>query len=442
MFAGQGVTLTFLSFVEIACIPLNTFLGPALEVYTNTESTKTWFNTHLLRSVEQDNTHDDHSQVAAQWWTRGYFQSDLGVLVKVNGDLKIHGLRGKITELLLYACESLVPERDQDVLLTPPRSSSPSAGHEDLPDAEQEGGCKAAVYARLISSDLCHKASQYRIDLCQAPEGSALESPRFLTPPPEETPNEQHLLQKRQRLESLFDDATRQNKKSRRRGGESVAKLMASNDNSSISLQTERDGQPLAGEDEASVSSIAARTTRPRLGKAQGLSRSQSLGSIHGLDDIRPRSRNSNLSVQKRSSLNCVASFATFESSFPVGEVSDGLEQQNKNALTRVVMAGMRMYGFQPKRRPTLSRATTEESSQPLTSDATPGDEDEYKNMYHHTLKAVSFSFRNHMAKEIISQHIMRDVVDRQLMMFCNDPMQTDQNSESFMSGFVAEKSK
>ena len=337
------MTLNFLSLIDIACIPLSAFLGPNLDVYTNNESTEAWFSEHLLVDLEQDATYDGDLEKETQWWTRGNTQSDLGVLVKVNGDFKIHGHCSKVTELLLYACIPWVSGQNQDALPTPPRFSSPSARQEDFSNAKQEGGCMASLCARLISSDLCRQASQCRTETRKISQDLALDPPRFLTPPPEGLPTEEHLLQKRQRLESLFDDAERLNKKSRRRGGETVAKLMASNHNASISLQREQDGQSPADEDSAKVSNNLPPSGRPRLGKAPTLSRSQSLGSLKSLDDVRPRSRHGNVSMQKRSSLNRVASFTAIESSSPVTEVSDGLEQQNKNALTRVVRAGIRM---------------------------------------------------------------------------------------------------
>ena len=432
------MTLSLLSFVETARIPLNAFLGPALDVYTNAESTETWLSNHLLAKREQDISYGDPLKERTEWWTQGDTQSEFGLLVKVDGDLKVHGYCRRVTELLLYACLLLVSEQSQDVLLTPPRSSSPSAELEDLSSAGRRGRCTTKLCARLISSDLCKQASQYAVESRQSSEDSAIDLPRFLTPPPEELPTEHHLVQKRQRLESLFDDAARLNKKSRRRGGETVAQIMVSGNDTSTSLQNIRHAQSLVDVDGAKASSILP---RPRLGKAKGLSRSQSLGSLHDLDDVRPRSRHGNTIAPKRSSLNRVATVATFESSSPVPEVLGSLEQQNKNALTRVVMAGMRMYGFQPKRRPTLSRVTTENSPQPFSSDIVPGDEDEYKIMYHQTLKATSFTFRNYMSKEIISQDNMRDAVDRQLAIFCSDPMESDQKNERSTLGFGAEKS-
>ena len=434
---GDNVVLSLLSFVETACIPLNAFLGPALDVYTDAEPTETWLSNHLLAKREQDISDRGLLKERTEWWTQGDTQSEVSVLVKVDGDLKLQGCCRRVTELLLYACLLPVSEKNQDVPLTPPRSSSPSAELEDLSGAGRRGRCIIKLRAQLISLDLYNQASQYAVDSRQSSEDSAIDLPRFLTPPPEELPAEHHLVQKRQRLESLFDDAARLVKKSRGKGGETVAKMMGSGKDSSTSLQNIKHAQSLVDVDSAKASSTLP---RPRLGTTQGLSRSQSLGSLHDLDDVRPRSRHGNTVVPKRSSLNRVASVASFESSSPVPEILASLEQQNKNALARVVMAGMRMYGFQPKRRPTFSRATTEDAPQPFSSETVPGDEDEYKNMYHQTLKATSFTFRNYISKEIISQDNMRDAVDRQLAIFCSDPMQTDQKNERSTLGFGTKK--
>jgi hypothetical protein len=63
------------------------------------------------------------------------------------------------------------------------------------------------------------------------------------------------------------------------------------------------------------------------------------------------------------------------------------LEHQNKDAISRLVMAGMRLHGYQPrKRKSKLTEGATVEETQSFSSD-------DHKLVYHQTYKAVAFIF-------------------------------------------------
>jgi hypothetical protein len=63
------------------------------------------------------------------------------------------------------------------------------------------------------------------------------------------------------------------------------------------------------------------------------------------------------------------------------------LEQQNKDAVSRLVMAGMRLHGYQPsKKKSKLTESRTVEETQSFSSD-------DHKLVYHQTYKAVAFIF-------------------------------------------------
>lgn len=416
-----SVSFSFLSFVENASIPPHAFVGPPLDVYTKTSSTEAWLSNNLLDDVCEDGDNDKNSgEDGALWWIRGCGQSDLGILLRVDGEIKTCRFGSKITEILLYAALPELPFQTRDAPPTPPRSSSPN-GDIELHSASVIGGVQTArLVARLISSDLCHTASQQLISSSnEPPSGYA----QFLTPPPRIRSTPQPHIQKRQRLESLFDDASRQSKKARRGGGERVAKSMATADIASSALQERIFGSNSI--DKEVVGLLSVRIQPPE--RPHQLCRSQSLGSINDIDAIRPGSRAGVMTARKRSSLHRVASLAVPDSSSPAPEANP-MEQQNKAALTRVVMAGMRLYGLQSRRKVSHSKAALESPTSlatPLVVDQPPGDEHEYKLVYHQTFKAASFTFRHQMAVQVISQDLMRDTVDRLLAMFCNDSVHT-----------------
>jgi hypothetical protein len=115
------------------------------------------------------------------------------------------------------------------------------------------------------------------------------------------------------------------------------------------------------------------------------LSRSPSISS-----DIRPLSRKGPVdSMSKRSSLSRVSSL----------NENASIEARNKDTISRLVMAGLRLYGFQPRKKPSHSRRVSEVNAQApksggesLTQEDAERDE-EYKLIYHQAYKGTVFAF-------------------------------------------------
>jgi hypothetical protein len=190
---------------------------------------------------------------------------------------------------------------------------------------------------------------------------------------------------KRKRFEDMVDEATARRKKARRKGGEAVAAAASKIDaprpssahRKSLSIDSKA-GNPidtLRGNNVSQTSQVAGRP----------FSRSPSFSS-----DIRPLSRKGLLDGPgKRSTLSRVTSI----SATPEEQT---IESRNKDALSRVVMAGMRMYGLQQRKKTNkFGRSSVaplvDSNDDEVAADEAAKDE-EYKLIYHQTFKGAALA--------------------------------------------------
>ena len=346
----------------------------------------------------------------------------------------------RISELLIYAAVPREVRSDQVGILTPPRSSSPAIDLDTLENGNSSPVKVARLYALPLSLDPYHHFSNAQGPQSPPADDLAEGFGQFL---PCDIVNDSvgnPSQRKRQKLDHLFEDATQQRKRVKRRGGESVAKAMAYLDTAPKgSLETI--SGTINSIESGSNSPITMAPSRRGHSRNLGMTRTRSLGSLRDLEQSRPSSTGS-ITALKRSSLRRVASVGVFQSSSPIPEVTNSIEQQNKKALARVVMAGMRMYGLQQRTKPVNPRAASEAPSiVPLDLAATAAnvDEDDYKLVYHQTYKAVSFALRRQIPAIAVGQELMRDIVDQFLELFCVDPMRKVQGSKVGHEGFGTE---
>ncbi|MCJ1401398.1 hypothetical protein MMC11_004611 [Xylographa trunciseda] len=434
-----NVNLQLLSFVNTGAIPLHSVAGPSFDVFTTNESTERWLGNRLLKSSLLE---DDEAQELFKWWKTNHGQSEVGMLLQVDGEIKTQ-CGSRVTELLVYAGLPRHSGHGASGMITPPRSSSPIADQVGSPEDFDRPLHLVNIYALPLSSELPCSLRDSLTSSSPPPEEPSHEYARFLP-----LSIEDHLHpkgRKRLHLDSLFQDATHQVKRSKKRGGESVAKAMASLDNvSSQTVEQTTFRYETCGSGTQDQSSLVF--GRPRLQRNNGLSRAHSLGSLRDLDQIRPSSRG-NTAPARKSTLSRIASVGVIDSNSPIPEISNDIELTNKAALSRVVMAGMRMYGLQQKQKSNRSRSASEiPFSAGLSSTSGPiaEDEDEYKLMYHQTFKAASFAFRKHMPIASIGQDQMRDIVDRILEMFCIDTLEDskrlDMSQQRFGDVMISDK--
>ena len=334
-------------------------------------------------------------------------QSDNGILLGVKSENEeARGIRTVITEVLLYAAVV----KTKPSLPTPPASSSPVPSDEELANALDQCEKAVKVCALPLCSDVIDRVANAREGFPVSPTKIRGDEEAYFLPYTQDaTTVAQPALQKRQSVSTMFEDATKRRRKTKGRGGESIS-------------------QAMAGIDPPPSQHRLPETPQPQNDlRRKSLSRASSMTSIAVAELSRPISRSGPLAGGKRSSLHRVESVTSPRDS-PTPLDADGSHaQQNKAALSKVIMAAMRLHGLQQKKKP-ASRSQLPSQVTLHTEMVAAGNEadDEYKNVYHQTFKAALFTFRKYLNAQVIPQEAMRDVVDQLLVMFCTDPMAVD----------------
>ena len=405
----QDANLHFLSLVEVAQIPLYLAAGPSCDVSTGNESTTRWL-TEALLDCDESLLEEDASR--EPWWSHSGRQSEKGILLKVEiENEEERGMRNVITEILLYAAVT----NSHTALPTPPASSSPAPPDEDVADSMDQ---VVKVYALPLCSNIIDRAKLSMETCPRTPiDLHGAENACFLPHMHDTTRVTQPAPQKRQSISTLFEDATKKRRKLKGRGGESISQAMAG-----IDRPPSQHGLPEKQE--------APQPQQNDL-RRKSLSRASSMPSVAAQEHPRPASRSGSLANGKRSSLHRVESVVSpCDSPTPLD--ADGSQaQQNKAALSKVIMAAMRLHGLKQKKRPTSKpQLPSQVTLDTETSAAAIEAEEEYKLVYHQTFRAATFTFRKHLNAKVIPQEVMRDAVDQLLMMFCTDPMTVDPVSD------------
>ena len=324
------------------------------------------------------------------------------------------------TEVLVYAAAT----QTNTALPTPPRSSSPAPPDEDTANHLDKAETLVKVYALPLCSNIIGRAEVFMGSCPPIPTGSPSAGQAcFLPHMHDPAPVAQPPPQKRPSISILFDDATNKRRRIRGRGGESISQAMAG-----IDRPASQHGIPENQEIPLPQQSDL---------RSKSLSRAPSMTPVASSASSRPTSRSGALANGKRSSLHRVESAITPHDSPALSDADGSCAQENKAALTKVIMAGMRLHGLQQKKKPLNKTQGPSQVSLNTETDTVVNEaEDEYKLIYHQTFKAATLIFRKHLNAHLVSQETMRDVVDRLLTMFCTDPMTVDAPDGSGIQGF------
>ena len=411
---SKDAKLHFLSLVDVARIPLHLAAGPSCDVSTTNEATTRWLTEALLDCDESDLCGDASKE---PWWSHSGLQSENGILLRVETENEEEkGIRNAVTEMLLYAAVA----NTGPMLPNPLTSFSPAPPDEDLEDALKEYGKSIKVFALPLCSNVTNLVKN-TTEVCP-PTLTKFQNARhacFLPYTQDPARVTQPVPQKRQSISTLFEDATQKRRRFKGRGGESISQAMASIDRPPSQHEIrEKQEAP-----EPPLNDI----------RGKSLPRTSSMTPFAGSEQSRPASHSGTLANGKRSSLHRVESAISPRDSPALSDADGSYAQQNKAALTKVVMAAMRLHGLQQKKKP----PSKSQLPNPMTLHTDPSvisneAEDEYKLVYHQTFRAAMFTFRKHLNALFISQETMRDVVDRLLTMFCTDPMIVDPRGSEF----------
>ncbi|KAL8791644.1 MAG: hypothetical protein Q9195_005727 [Heterodermia aff. obscurata] len=396
-------SLRALDVVYTSDIPFYLAAGSAFTVSTNEGATEEFFSQILLGGDQEPPQDDENSQ---PWWQRQLPPLEYGILLKV--DPGAVECSTAATELLVYAAVDHNHSAGNG-MITPPRSSSPDIGQSAVTETRPSpNNFCLKLYALPLDSRRLELLSSTKAGLLAGSAALSDGEARFL-PFATISSEPQQGSNKRRKLSNVFDEANHQRRKIKGRGGESISRAMAE-----AGLQQPGKFVVIASQLEKPVFGQQPVTDQPVDIPSRNLSRASSTGSLPTPDSARPRSRRETFIAGRKTSLNRVESIISAPDSIDNDNI---ISQQNKSTLARIIMAGMRMYGFQPqkKSKPHPPSTTTK------TPDPDP-DPDEYKTIYHQTFKAASFAFRSHFSLRPVAQEAMREVVDRLLSLFCIDP--------------------
>ncbi|XPS90982.1 hypothetical protein M3J09_000407 [Ascochyta lentis] len=392
-----GASLRFLATVDTAKIPLYLAAGPSYDVWTLSDVSEAWFESLLLSQPAPSTVATSHASAHA-WWTRARAQSPIGLLVQVESQGGA-AQKPRVTELLLYGTIAATP-----------------AVQGLLPELR--------VHALPLSSDLLQPHTAASIPPPPSPTLSAADPPddieaHFLPA----LPNTQAAPTSPKRKRDLFEEATLARRKAKGKGGEGVAAAAARATESQRphahrkSISFEAKIPPLPDSRPPSAQSVLPRTL------SRQLSRSPSITS-----DIRPLSRKGKEAADtqgRRSNLSRVDTISLHPE-------ESTTESRNKEALTKVVMAAMRMHGLQQRRKTKSRRASMVpglEETQSLADEITAEDvekDEEFKLIYHQTYKGAALALRKHMTEKTLHAQPdrMRDLVEQFLTLFLTDPLE------------------
>ncbi|RMZ17671.1 hypothetical protein D0860_00289 [Hortaea werneckii] len=379
-------TLRFTSLIDVSRVPLWLIAGPPFNVSTTNPDSQQWFSHHLLCNISS-------TEGEQPWWQKARSESPIGILASVQTSSNEPNLSpSKPSEILFYAAaqSDLVPRPP-----TPP-SSSPAT---DSPITTDQG---LSWTFRVHALPLSPEQSLVKTDTpphSPVPEHDSVpaiflhdkagEEAEVINLPP---------VRKRRTVNDTFDDAAERRQKARRTGGSSIAAAAAVRTDTAGSYASFSHRRSVSGSSNHAVPA----PTRPA-------SRCSSVASS------RPTTARAASEVPKRSSL------ARMESV----NVEDSTETRNKDLISRVVMAGMRLHGLsQSKRKKAKSSAIAAQSSEQEETDRRK--DEEFKLVYHQVYKGTQFAFRQHIEQSTLQPHAdaLREVVDRLLILFCTNPLE------------------
>jgi hypothetical protein len=345
----SSANLHFLTRVQVCEIPLALVAGPSYEVWTQDPATIEWFSKRLLQ--EPISTEQNHNRS----WFDGSRESYIGILARVDHDDDFPVSQLVITELMFYAILNSKAQgedgQDSFKVLAVPLSS--------------HNITKAASHPfRPASPDLNAQEVDDNVIVAHfIPDSTSATAPR-------------------KSAHDIFETANELRRKTAGRGGAGIqaaaaglsqARVLVGHKKAKPSPKTVTkslliDTNVLPGSSLESPALVHVR---------QNFRRSPSLSS-GGIS----HSRKDSSDFRSKDSLSKYAGVQKANQS-----TENSFEPQNKETVSRLIMAGMRLYGLKSGKKPEKDRES------PSADAESSGSEEEYKTIYHLTYRAVLFAF-------------------------------------------------
>jgi hypothetical protein len=348
--AFQGFSkLQYLSEIVVSAVPFAIVAGPSYYVWTEDEETTEWLSRHLLKEPPLESSNQSWFDISIESYSGLLFRPEYD-------DAKVPELL-PVTELLFYATRGSEPkENDQ----------TPCLNVLALPLCSHQIKQSTLVTPSPTSNGV---KSQSRESDCAT--GFFLSEFSYITPPIKNG------------AKDIFETANELRKKAVRRGGAGIQAAAAGVFQARLLVGHKKvkptpilDSKVLRFDTSSPGGAAMSLQSPALLNIKQPLRRSPSLPL-----SARPQSRRESQDLVARTPLSRSAS--VFDPSLP-GEST--LEKSNKDIVSRLIMAGMRLHGLQ------LRKKSEKEKDGTGNADDQKAD-DEFKMIYHQTYKAVIFAF-------------------------------------------------
>lgn len=352
-----------------------------------------WFHDSLLEVLTPGGASKNREGVTTAQALSSQFDASLhnvGILTNVAtlGKHSIQGATPRVTEVLFYA------SRPVDSLIKHETSPNTTLSKADEAREASDLSPKSdpSLCALLLSSDLLYRpAVENALSesmLAPLPDVQDDETVygRFL-PPFHEVLELEEVSRKKIKLSELFDDASTKRRNAKRRGPPNSL-LTATKDMPFASMFNSSSNDNHFSTSTADPTPVHHLKPRHRPSstleksplETNARSRSSSL-----VTESRPASSRGQVPEKKRTQLSHLTEASHVDDT--------SIEARNKKTISRVVMAGMRIYGL--TQRKVSARRDLNESYTPmeLIRDALDDRDDEYKLVYYQTYKGTAFAF-------------------------------------------------
>ncbi|KAL7270893.1 hypothetical protein RUND412_006382 [Rhizina undulata] len=451
-------SLSLITLIDPSKIPLYLAAGPSLEVTTCSSKSEDYFRRIFLAGAPRG----DSEGVTME-------QSRIAVLVSVDRERLRKENSGveifqdepatkndwKITELVIYGAISyrlpstaLITDGSQATARTPPKSSleilapSISITVHALPLSSHHG-FGAAFPETKVESPLTPSAPVFSDPSAEA---------YFIAPNPQEILNPSISQSAKKRRADALDAVVEKRKKIRVSASQPPPLTLFRRNSSTSIVNVKREpGVEISGNVSRRVSTGSAtggimtkwererdrspsptRSRRPSVsvavkGRRASQSQSQSQSTISRRNSIHERERESQSLSRPVSSSS---SMTTTAKALAFGEKDSGkeglkeevgeVEARNRELLAKIVLAGMKSSGIRDYR--SRARSVKFEDGAGAEKEnlaVAEREKEEYKGLYHMTVRAAVFALRGVMNKQEVKTETMKSVVDRLLGVFC-----------------------